>query len=67
MSVSQVKRLEEEINPLQESNHTLGAQCDSLSAEKKQLEAEITRWKARVNSLLEECNKIDPEELENTK
>ena len=65
--MSQLKRLEEEINPLQEANHSLSAQCDTLSTEKKLMETEIGRWKARVNHLLEETKKIDPEELENTR
>lgn len=50
------------IQSLQETQHSLTAQKDSLLAEKVALKNEVERWNARTNQLIEQYNKIDPEE-----
>ncbi len=63
--VFQVKALETDITPIQQSLHEQTAQRENLEAEKSALETELERWKARTNHLIEQCNKIDPEEMKN--
>ena len=53
---------EKQIQSLQETQHSLIAQKDSLLAEKVALKNEVERWNARTNQLIEQYNKIDPEE-----
>lgn len=60
----QVKALEAEILPLRESNGELLSQVEVLMGEKASLEKEVQNWKTRANHLIEECNRIDKEELE---
>ncbi len=47
---------------LQESNRSLSAQKDALLAERTALRKEVARWNARTNQLIEQYNKVDPEE-----
>jgi nucleoprotein TPR len=60
--VAKVKRFEGEIGPLSESNKMLSAQKDTLLAEKAALKNEVDRWTARTNHLIEQCNRVDPDE-----
>ena len=58
----QAKKLEEEIRPLQASQHELISVRDTLATEKGTLLAEVQRWRSRTNQLIDQCNKTDPEE-----
>lgn len=40
---------------------------EALMAEKVSLEKEVKNWKTRTDHLIEECNRIDKEELEKAK
>lgn len=44
----QVRKLEADILPLQESNAELSEKSGMLQAEKKLLEEDVKRWKART-------------------
>lgn len=46
--LSKVSKLESDILPMQESNAELSEKSGMLQAEKKLLEEEIKRWKART-------------------
>lgn len=46
--LSQVRKLEADILPLQESNAELSEKSGMLQAEKKLLEEDVKRWKART-------------------
>ena len=59
----QVNKLEADIAPLQQSLHEQQALLESLETERAALRAEVDRWKARTNHLIEQCNKVDPEEM----
>ncbi|XP_013390064.1 nucleoprotein TPR [Lingula anatina] len=59
---TKVKKLEEIIGPLKQVKFDLMKERDSLLAEKTGIQAELDRWKARVNSLIEQANRSDPEE-----
>lgn len=58
----QVKKLEDDIQPLQSNIRELNGQKDTLTIEKNNLTGEVERWKARTSRLIEQCNKSDPEE-----
>lgn len=47
-SLTQVSKLQSDILPVQESNSELSEKSGMLQAEKKLLEEEIKRWKART-------------------
>lgn len=49
----QVRKLEADILPLQESNAELSEKSGMLQAEKKLLEEDVKRWKARTQ--VEKC------------
>ncbi|XP_055956661.1 nucleoprotein TPR isoform X2 [Patella vulgata] len=59
---AKVKKMEDNINPLQATIRNLETQKGLLAGEKQALESEVTRWKSRTNQLIEKCNKTDPEE-----
>ncbi|KAK6179173.1 hypothetical protein SNE40_011593 [Patella caerulea] len=59
---AKVKKMEDNINPLQATIRDLETQKGLLAGEKQALESEVTRWKSRTNQLIEKCNKTDPEE-----
>ena len=61
-SLLQNKKLEDEITPLQTCQREIKAECDALATERTALTAEVERWRARTNHLIEQCNKTDPEE-----
>ena len=48
-----------------ETQRQLSAQKDSLLAEKAALRNEVERWNKRTSQLIEQYNKIDPEEYKN--
>lgn len=52
---SQVRKLEADIMPLQESNAELSEKSGMLQAEKKLLEEDIKRWKARTQVSVHLC------------
>ena len=56
------KKDEQQIQSLLESQRLLTSQKDSLLAEKVALKHEVERWNTRTNQLIEQYNKIDPEE-----
>ena len=47
---------------MREVQKSLTAQKDSLLAEKTALKSEVERWNRRTSQLIEQYNKIDPEE-----
>lgn len=55
--------MEADIAPIQQSVHEQQALRESLETEQTALKAEVDRWKARTNHLIEQCNKVDPEEM----
>lgn len=46
--VSQLQKLESDVTPLQQANTELSEKSGMLQVEKKLLEEEIKRWKART-------------------
>lgn len=48
MVIAQVRKLEADILPLQESNTELSEKSGMLQAEKKLLEEDVKRWKSRT-------------------
>ena len=54
---------QKELFSVEESNKTISSQKDTLLAEKTALKNELAQWQARVNHLLEVCDKMDPEEF----
>ncbi len=56
-------KLESDITPLQQSLHEQQVLRENVEAERAALRAEADRWKARTNHLIEQCNKVDPEEM----
>ncbi|RXN06352.1 nucleo TPR-like isoform X1 [Labeo rohita] len=58
----QVRKLESDILPMQESNAELSEKSGMLQAEKKLLEEDIKRWKARTQHLVSQQKDTDPEE-----
>ena len=56
------QRLATQMQALKETQRGLVAQKDSLLAEKAALRNEVDRWNTRTNQLIEQYNKIDPEE-----
>ena len=56
------QRLNTQMAALKETQRGLVAQKDSLLAEKTALRNEVDRWNTRTNQLIEQYNKIDPEE-----
>ncbi|XP_012694986.2 translocated promoter region b, nuclear basket protein isoform X3 [Clupea harengus] len=59
---SKVSKQEQSIMPIQESNAELSEKSGMLQAEKKLLEEDIKRWKARTQHLLSQQKDVDPEE-----
>ncbi|KPP68462.1 nucleoprotein TPR-like [Scleropages formosus] len=57
-----VQKLEADILPLQESNAELSEKSGMLQCEKKLLEEDIKRWKARTQHLVSQQKDTDPEE-----
>uniref|UniRef100_A0A7N8WYJ0 Nucleoprotein TPR n=1 Tax=Mastacembelus armatus TaxID=205130 RepID=A0A7N8WYJ0_9TELE len=57
-----VQKLESDILPLQQANSELSEKSGMLQAEKKILEEEIKRWKARTQHLVSQQKDSDPEE-----
>uniref|UniRef100_A0A3B4G4L8 Nucleoprotein TPR n=1 Tax=Pundamilia nyererei TaxID=303518 RepID=A0A3B4G4L8_9CICH len=55
-------KLESDILPLQQANTELSEKSGMLQAEKKLLEEEIKRWKARTQHLVSQQKDSDPEE-----
>ena len=58
-----MNKLEVDITPIQQSLHEQEALRENLEAERIALTSEVDRWKARTNHLIEQCNKVDPEEM----
>ena len=58
----QVKEYESQLLSSKESQRRLAVQKDSLLAEKAALRNEVERWNKRTSQLIEQYNKIDPEE-----
>ena len=58
----QLKKLEEDIKPLQNEMREIESERDALRVEKKTVLAESERWKLRTNQLIEQAHKTDPEE-----
>ena len=56
------QELGEQLKPLKEANRLLVAQKDTLLAEKAALKNEVARWSERTTQLIEQYNKVDPEE-----
>ncbi|KAL5021860.1 hypothetical protein ScPMuIL_001015 [Solemya velum] len=61
-SEAKVKKLEQDIHPLQANIRHVQAQRESLITDKVSLQGEVDRWKARTNQLIEQANKKDPDE-----
>ncbi|XP_028977579.2 translocated promoter region b, nuclear basket protein isoform X2 [Esox lucius] len=59
---AKVCKLEADILPMQESNAELSEKSGLLQAEKKILEEDIKRWKARTQHLVSQQKDTDPEE-----
>uniref|UniRef100_A0A8C9R776 Nucleoprotein TPR n=1 Tax=Scleropages formosus TaxID=113540 RepID=A0A8C9R776_SCLFO len=59
---AKVQKLEADILPLQESNAELSEKSGMLQCEKKLLEEDIKRWKARTQHLVSQQKDTDPEE-----
>ncbi|XP_062412025.1 translocated promoter region b, nuclear basket protein [Sardina pilchardus] len=59
---AKVRKLEQDLLPIQESNAELSEKSGMLQAEKKLLEEDIKRWKARTQHLLTQQKDTDPEE-----
>ncbi|KAH3695436.1 hypothetical protein DPMN_082895, partial [Dreissena polymorpha] len=59
---AKLSKLEEIIRPLQADIRDLQSQRDALTTDKMSLNAEMERWKARTNQLIEQSHKTDPEE-----
>ncbi|KAG8436525.1 hypothetical protein GDO86_007580 [Hymenochirus boettgeri] len=58
----QIRKLESNILPLQESNAELSEKSGMLQAEKKLLEEDVRRWRARTQHLLNQQKDTDVEE-----
>lgn len=56
------QKLTAQMQALKETQRGLVAHKDSLLAEKAALRNEVDRWNTRTNQLIEQYNKIDPEE-----
>jgi len=57
----QVRKLEADILPLQESNAELSEKSGMLQAEKKLLEEDVKRWKSRTqvgNACFQRCYRV---------
>lgn len=50
------------IQALRDAQQSLSSQKDALLVEKVALKKEVDRWNQRTNQLIEQYNKIDPEE-----
>ncbi|CAH2312727.1 nucleo TPR isoform X2 [Pelobates cultripes] len=59
---AKIRKLETNILPLQESNSELSERSGMLQAEKKLLEEDVKRWKARTQHLLNQQKDTDVEE-----
>ncbi|KAJ0032751.1 hypothetical protein NQD34_002832 [Periophthalmus magnuspinnatus] len=59
---AKVQKLESDIMPLEMANSELSEQSGMLQTEKKILEEEIKRWKARTEHLVAQQKDSDPEE-----
>ncbi|XP_048832037.1 translocated promoter region b, nuclear basket protein isoform X4 [Brienomyrus brachyistius] len=61
-ALDKVHTLEAQIVPLKESNAELSEKSGVLQSEKKLLEMDIKRWKARTQELISQQKDADPEE-----
>ncbi|KAM4722857.1 nucleoprotein TPR [Rhinophrynus dorsalis] len=59
---AKIRKLESNILPLQESNAELSEKSGMLQAEKKLLEEDVRRWRARTQHLLNQQKDTDAEE-----
>ncbi|KAL2089461.1 hypothetical protein ACEWY4_014149 [Coilia grayii] len=59
---AKVRKMEQDILPIQQSNAELSEKSGMLQAEKKLLEEDIKRWRARTQHLLSQQKDTDPEE-----
>nr|AXF79603.1 TPR [Xenopus laevis] len=59
---AKIRKLESNILPLQESNAELSEKSGMLQAEKKLLEEDVRRWRARTQHLLSQQKDTDAEE-----
>uniref|UniRef100_A0A8D3EE58 Nucleoprotein TPR n=1 Tax=Scophthalmus maximus TaxID=52904 RepID=A0A8D3EE58_SCOMX len=59
---AKLQKLQSDIMPLQQANTELSEKSGTLQAEKKILEEEIKRWKARTQHLVSQQKDSDPEE-----
>ncbi|KAK4472498.1 hypothetical protein MN116_003745 [Schistosoma mekongi] len=59
---NQLAKLNDEIDPLKQSNCDLIAQKDILISDKRSLEEERDRWKERCSRLVETAQRMDPEQ-----
>eukprot|EP00061_Rhincodon_typus_P010140 g34201.t1 len=57
-----IYKLESDILPLQESNTELSEKSGMLQAEKKLLDEDLKRWKARAQQLISQQKETDPDE-----
>ena len=51
---------------MNERQQELSAQVENLTSEKLAVEQEVKHWKARSTQLVEQANRIDPEEYRRT-
>ncbi|CAG7834925.1 unnamed protein product [Allacma fusca] len=58
-----LQNIEAEMSPLRAQNIEFETKCESLSNENISLKQDSSRWRARASSLLEKCNKVNPEEM----
>ncbi|XP_053710711.1 translocated promoter region b, nuclear basket protein isoform X2 [Synchiropus splendidus] len=59
---TKLKKMEQEVLPIQQANTELSEKSGMLQAEKKILEDEIKRWKNRTQHLVSQQKDSDPEE-----
>ncbi|XP_071835519.1 nucleoprotein TPR-like isoform X3 [Apostichopus japonicus] len=59
---AKVQQLEKVIIPIQEQVREQVAKLESLTTEKTALAAEASKWRLRANHLIEQYNKVDPDE-----
>ncbi|XP_063057948.1 translocated promoter region b, nuclear basket protein isoform X2 [Engraulis encrasicolus] len=57
-----VRKMEQDLMPIQQSNAELSEKSGMLQAEKKLLEEDIKRWRARTQHLVSQQKDTDPEE-----
>lgn len=57
-----ISLLEEQIAPLQETNHELNNKAEAMQTENITLREEAKRWRQRANMLIEKSNRTSPED-----